>query len=156
MADESTNQPDPPVTEQAAAEGAGEASAPEAMAEDALRAAKVATDKLREQAAEGAVELPELTADASEETGGPGTLQFLDDVKLKVAVELGRTRMYVEDVLRLASDSIVELDKAAGDPVDIYVNDQHVARGEVLVLDESFCVRVSEILHNAATNEEED
>lgn len=54
--------------------------------------------------------------------------------------------MYVEDVLRLNTDSIIELDKAAGDPVDIFVNDRHVARGEVLVLNESFCVRVSEII----------
>jgi flagellar motor switch protein FliN/FliY len=57
--------------------------------------------------------------------------------------------MYVEDVLRLNENSVVELDKAAGDPVDIYVNDRHVARGEVLVLNENFCVRVSEIIQPA-------
>jgi flagellar motor switch protein FliN/FliY len=54
--------------------------------------------------------------------------------------------MYVEDVLRLNANSVVELDKAAGDPVDIYVNDRHIARGEVLVLNDNFCVRVSEII----------
>lgn len=54
--------------------------------------------------------------------------------------------MLVEDVLRLSPDSVVELDKAAGDPVDIYVNGRHIARGEVLVLNEAFCVRVSEII----------
>ena len=52
----------------------------------------------------------------------------------------------MEDVLRLGRDSVVELDKAAGDPVDIYVNGRHIARGEVLVVNENFCVRVSEIL----------
>jgi flagellar motor switch protein FliN/FliY len=72
----------------------------------------------------------------------------LDDVTLRVKIELGRTQMYVEDVLRLNTNSVVELDKAAGDPVDIYVNDRHVARGEVLVLNENFCVRVSEILQH--------
>ena len=61
--------------------------------------------------------------------------------------------MYVEDVLHLATDSIIELDKAAGDPVDIYVNDRHIARGEVLVLNENFCVRVSEIISKAQTEE---
>ena len=54
--------------------------------------------------------------------------------------------MLVEDVLRLGSGAVVELDKAAGDPVDIYVNGRRIARGEVLVLNENFCVRVSEIV----------
>ncbi len=54
--------------------------------------------------------------------------------------------MLVEDVLRLNGGSIVELDKLAGDPVDVYVNDRRVARGEVLVLNDAFCVRISEVL----------
>lgn len=74
------------------------------------------------------------------------TLGLLDDVALRVKVELGRTQIYIEDVLRLNANSVVELDKAAGDPVDIYVNERHVARGEVLVLNENFCVRISEII----------
>ena len=57
----------------------------------------------------------------------------------------GRARMLVEDVLRLAEGSVVELDKLAGDPVDVFVNDRLVARGEVLVLNDNFCVRVNEI-----------
>lgn len=73
-------------------------------------------------------------------------IDLLRDVNLQVRIELGRTRMLVEDVLRLAPDSVVELDKAAGDPVDIYVNGRHIARGEVLVLNDAFCVRVSEII----------
>lgn len=73
-------------------------------------------------------------------------LRMLDDVDLDVRIELGRTRMLVEDVLRLGADSVVELDKAAGDPVDIFVNGRLIARGEVLVVNENFCIRVSEIL----------
>ncbi|MBX3322824.1 MAG: flagellar motor switch protein FliN [Phycisphaeraceae bacterium] len=76
----------------------------------------------------------------------PDELQLLSDVNLNVKIELGRTRMLVEDVLRLGEGAVVELDKLAGDPVDVYINDRHVARGEVLVLNESFCVRISEIL----------
>jgi len=49
-------------------------------------------------------------------------------------------------VLRLSEGAVVELDKLAGDPVDVYVNDRHVARGEVLVLNDNFCVRINEIL----------
>lgn len=76
----------------------------------------------------------------------PANLDLLADVNLNVKIELGRTRMYVEDVLRLNEGSVVELDKLAGDPVDIYVNERHVARGEVLVLNDNFCVRVNEII----------
>jgi flagellar motor switch protein FliN/FliY len=71
---------------------------------------------------------------------------MLSDVQLRVRIELGRTRMLVEDVLKLSEGSVVELDKLAGDPVDVYVNDRLMARGEVLVLNDSFCVRVSEVL----------
>jgi len=73
-------------------------------------------------------------------------LELLSDVHMNVRIELGRTKMYVEDVLRLGDGAVVELDKLAGDPVDIFVNDRKVARGEVLVLNDNFCVRVSEIL----------
>jgi flagellar motor switch protein FliN/FliY len=79
-------------------------------------------------------------------TGAPRAIGLLSDVTLQVRIELGRTKMLVEDVLKLNADSVVELDKAAGDPVDIYVNGRRVARGEVLVLNENFCVRVSEII----------
>lgn len=74
------------------------------------------------------------------------TIDLLSDVNLNVKIELGRTRLLVEDVLKLAAGAIVELDKLAGDPVDVYVNDRHVARGEVLVLNDNFCVRINEIL----------
>jgi flagellar motor switch protein FliN/FliY len=71
---------------------------------------------------------------------------MLSDVKLRVKIELGRTRMLVEEVLKLGEGSVVELDKLAGDPVDVFANDRLVARGEVLVLDDSFCVRINEVI----------
>ncbi|MFZ4750716.1 MAG: flagellar motor switch protein FliN [Phycisphaerales bacterium] len=90
------------------------------------------------------VGLPDFGGSAS--GGAAGAIGMLSDVSLQVRIELGRTKMLVEDVLRLNPDSVVELDKAAGDPVDIYVNGRRIARGEVLVLNENFCVRVSEII----------
>ena len=84
-----------------------------------------------------------------------GGIDLLHDVELNVKIELGRTHMLVEDVLRLAEGSVVELDKLAGDPVDVYVNDRLVARGEVLVLNDSFCVRINEIITEAYEGEEE-
>jgi flagellar motor switch protein FliN/FliY len=80
------------------------------------------------------------------------SIDLLRDVELNVKIELGRSRMMVEDVLKLAEGSVVELDKLAGDPVDVFVNDRLVARGEVLVLNDNFCVRVNEIV--AAAKEE--
>ena len=74
------------------------------------------------------------------------SIDLLRDVELNVKIELGRTRMLVEEVLKLGEGSVVELDKLAGDPVDVFVNDRLVARGEVLVLNDSFCVRVNEIV----------
>ncbi|MEY3021573.1 MAG: flagellar motor switch protein FliN [Planctomycetota bacterium] len=91
------------------------------------------------------VGLPDFGASTAGAASAAG-IGLLGDVSLQVRIELGRTRMLVEDVLRLNADSVVELDKAAGDPVDIYVNGRRIARGEVLVLNENFCVRVSEIL----------
>ena len=89
-------------------------------------------------------ELKDFSADTL--TEGPHDISILRDVDLKVHIELGRTKMYIEDVLKLTEGSVVELDNLAGDPVNIYVNDRLVARGEVLVLSDNFCVRISEIL----------
>lgn len=74
-----------------------------------------------------------------------GSMDMLLDVNLHLSVELGRTSMPVREVLHLGPGSIVELDKLAGEPVDIMVNGKLVARGEVVVIDENFGVRVTEI-----------
>ncbi len=77
------------------------------------------------------------------------TLDQISEVELDVKIELGRTEMYLEDVLKLRKGSVVPLDKMAGDAVDIYVNGRLLARGEVLVMNENFCVRVAELLAGA-------
>ncbi len=77
------------------------------------------------------------------------TLDLIRDVELDLKIELGRTQMYLEDVLKLRKGSVVPLDKLAGDPVDIYVNGRLIARGEVLVLNDNFCVRVAELIVGA-------
>jgi flagellar motor switch protein FliN/FliY len=78
------------------------------------------------------------------------TLELMGDVQLDLTIELGRTHMHLEDVLKLQQGAVVPLDKLAGDPVDIYVNGRLVARGEVLVLNDSFCVRVAELIVGAS------
>ncbi len=90
------------------------------------------------------LELPSF-AGAVEESN-ENSLDLLHDVELDVKIELGRAQMLIEDVLKLGEGSVVELDKLAGDPVDVLVNERLVARGEVLILNDSFCVRISEIV----------
>ncbi|MCK5272307.1 MAG: flagellar motor switch protein FliN [Sedimentisphaerales bacterium] len=74
------------------------------------------------------------------------SIDLLNDVELNVKIELGRAEMTVEEILRMSEGAVVELNKLAGDPVDILVNEQLVARGEVLVVNDNFCVRVNEII----------
>jgi len=77
------------------------------------------------------------------------TLDQFSEVELDIKIELGRTNMYLEDILKLRKGSVVALDKIAGDAVDIFVNERLIARGEVLVLNDNFCVRVAELLAGA-------
>ncbi len=86
--------------------------------------------------------IPEMGAELVDQN-----LELLRDVHLNVKVELGRGRMYLKDILRLGQGSVVELERLAGDPLDIYVNDKVIARGEVLVLNESFCIRITEVFN---------
>jgi len=115
-------------------EGAGseEASAADSQAPGASQAS--------------AFEIPELDSGPGPGEAGMHGIDLLRDVDLNVRIELGRSRMLVDDVLRLAAGSVVELDKLAGDPVDVLVNNRLVARGEVLVLNDSFCVRINDII----------
>lgn len=125
-----------------AGEGSGETVA-DSVVQAALKAAQQSGGKL---------ELPKF--DLSSVSGVQHGLDLLADVQLDVRIELGRTRMLVEDVLRLNSGAVVELDKLAGDPLDVYVNDRLVARGEVLVLNDSFCIRVNEIIDSVGEEAE--
>ena len=85
---------------------------------------------------------------ATEGVGGeiPNNMDFLLDVTLTVGVEVGRTKMTIQDLLQLGQGSVIELGKLAGEPLDIYVNDRLVARGEAVIVNEKFGVRVTDIL----------
>jgi len=79
--------------------------------------------------------------------GTPGNIGMLYDVPLNVTVELGRTRRSVRDILELTQGSVIELDKLAGEPVDVLVNNTLIATGEVVVIEENFGVRITEIVN---------
>ena len=76
----------------------------------------------------------------------PSNIDLLLDVNLPVSIELGRTKMSISDILALAPGSVVELARLAGEPVDVMVNHKLVARGEVVVVDENFGVRVTQLI----------
>lgn len=85
----------------------------------------------------------------SDENGSPSEMRSIDmllDIPLQLAVELGRTSLCVENILEWEPGTIFVVNKLAGEPVDVMVNSQRIARGEVLVLDDNFGVRITEIV----------
>jgi flagellar motor switch protein FliN/FliY len=88
-------------------------------------------------------------SDAPQQRGGetgPSKIDLILDVTLPVAVELGRARMQIQDILKLAPGSVIALDKSAGDPVELFINDRAIAKGEVVIIDENFGVRLTSIV----------
>ena len=85
-------------------------------------------------------------SDTSQEHKEVRPLGFLMDVRLQVSVELGRRRFKIAELLSLSQGSILELDKVAGEPLDIRVNDHLIARGEAVVVNDKFGVRLTEIM----------
>jgi flagellar motor switch protein FliN/FliY len=83
--------------------------------------------------------------------GGKGgfDLDFILDIPLSLTVELGRCRMLISELLQLGQGSVVELQKIAGEPMDVYVNQRLIARGEVVVINEKFGVRLTDIISPA-------
>ena len=103
-----------------------------------------------EDAGETAVE--EQEGDTNEEEGGKpdevkeANLDLILDIPLTVTVELGRSKMLINDLLQLGQGSVIELTKLVGDPLEVLVNDKLVARGEVVVVNEKFGVRLTDIV----------
>lgn len=96
---------------------------------------------------EGVAEAAGQVANAAAGVARPArTLEFILDVSLQVTVEVGRARMTIQDILQLGQGSVVELEKLAGEPLDIYVNGKHVARGEAVIVNEKFGVRLTDII----------
>jgi len=154
MADSMTSQPDELTPAPAGAE-AGDAGSDAAQPDtqptaetpaDASPVAGAAPEAPRPDTPSGPRPFAAPDFETEPEPSATAGIELLDDVELDVKVELGRSEMYIEDVLRLGVGSVVELNKLAGDPVDVYVNDRLFARGEVLVLNDSFCVRINDIL----------
>lgn len=73
-------------------------------------------------------------------------IEFLLDIPLEVTVEIGRTKMIIRDLLQLGQGSVIELEKLAGEPMEVFVNNRLIARGEVVVINEKFGIRITDII----------
>ena len=82
--------------------------------------------------------------------GAPSPIDLIADIPVRVTVELGKARKSVSEILALTTGAVVELDKMAGEPVDILVNGKLIAHGEVVVIDENFGVRITDIVPGGA------
>ena len=146
----STEEPQEAAAKPQAANPPAANAAADAVAEKAaklLEEAETALNDIDRPAPSSAVK-PFQLEDLVGHEGPPDkcSIDLLRDVDLDLKIELGRTNMLLEDVLSLRRGSVVTLDKLAGDPVDLYANGRLVARGEILVLNDNFCVRVAELV----------
>lgn len=89
-----------------------------------------------------AVDFPEFDESKFQGLESPEKLNFLKDLQLSIYIELGRTQMQIKDILELERGYVIELDKLASEPVDIYVNNKKIAEGEVVVIDKHFGIRI--------------
>jgi flagellar motor switch protein FliN/FliY len=102
--------------------------------------------------------VPFETTVTAPETGADGTpeLERLYDVPVELAVEIGRTQMTIRETLALGPGSIVTLNRLAGEPVDLLVNGKPIARGEVVVIDEEFGLRITEVVASESSPREDE
>ena len=88
--------------------------------------------------------------DSTRSSGGANEkLHFLKDLPMNIYIELGRTQMQIKDILELERGYVIELDKMASEPVDVYVNNKKIAEGEVVVIDKHFGIRITSLVDPA-------
>lgn len=146
----------PPKPKPAASSAAKSSSSTSKRASQLLDRVESGIDAVMNEGRRGRSNLANDTSAAQpfqlqEFSGGGGhgrgfSLGTLDDVELDLHIELGRAELMIDEVLNLNEGAVVSLDKMAGDPVDVVVNGRLIARGEVLVLNDNFCVRIAEIV----------
>jgi flagellar motor switch protein FliN/FliY len=101
---------------------------------------------MTEEAREDLEQLEEANSPQAQLEERMKKLEMILDIPLKVSVELGRTKMLVNDLLQLGQGSVIELSKLAGEPLEVLVNEKLVARGEVVVVNEKFGIRLTDII----------
>lgn len=97
----------------------------------------------------GVADFPEFDESSTRSPMSNDKLDFLKDLQLNVYIELGRTQMQIKDILELERGYVIELDKLASEPVDIFVNNKKIAEGEVVVIDKHFGIRITNLVDAA-------
>lgn len=95
-------------------------------------------------------DFPEFDESSKKGFASDDKMDFLSDLKLNVYIELGRTKMEIKDIIELERGYVIELEKLASEPVDVYVNNKKIAEGEVVVIDKHFGIRITNLVE---TNE---
>ncbi|OON35572.1 flagellar motor switch protein FliN [Izhakiella australiensis] len=113
---------------------------------DDISADDLWADALNEQAAGASSEGIFKTLESSESSGSMQDIDLIMDIPVKMTVELGRTKMTIKELLRLAQGSVVALDGLAGEPLDILINGYLIAQGEVVVVNDKYGVRITDII----------
>jgi len=119
-------------------------SSQEASSVGSVPEVNIYTEKTESKEETQAVHLQELTP--SKEASPYPELDFILDIPLEISVEIGRTKMLIRDLLKLNQGAIIELEKFAGEPVEVFVNGKLMAKGEVVVVNDRFGVRITEII----------
>ena len=96
------------------------------------------------------IEMPAITQTELHADAPSHTISFLSEIELQASVEIGRVNLTIGEVLRLSPGSVVQLDKIVGEPVELIIKDKLIAKGEVVVVDEKFGLRILEIVANKA------
>ena len=124
-------------------------SIPDTLAEELAGFAQPVEEESTESESEivsERVEFEPFPQSATKIEGNPTNIDLLMDLQLQVSIELGRTKLFVRNILELGQGSVIELNKLSGEPVDIYVNEKKFAEGEVVVVDDNFGVRITDVI----------
>lgn len=119
---------------------------PEMNEDSSLDSAAKINESESNETVGGAAEFPEFEETRTQSFYGESKLEFLKDLQLNVYIELGRTQMMIKDIMELERGYVIELDKLASEPVDVFVNNKKIAEGEVVVIDKHFGIRITNLL----------
>lgn len=118
----------------------------EEQVQEKNQAAEAAETVTQQETQGGTADFPEFEESRKKGFMGDDKLEFLKDLQLNVYIELGRTRMQIKDILELERGYVIELEKLASEPVDVFVNNKKIAEGEVVVIDKHFGIRITNLV----------
>ncbi len=144
--DELNNEQTPEASETGAETAGSDAEAAGNVQTEAEQAADFQSDEQPADVDAAVADFPSFDDSKKKGVVGDDKLEFLKDLQLNVYIELGRTKMQIKDILELERGYVIELEKLASEPVDIFVNNKKIAEGEVVVIDKHFGIRITNLV----------